>query len=198
MAPTPPQSSAEKDSAAGESTAPNPYADIVALSREMGSKPQFMAKVLRYATQFFKSPYAALHVRYASEVIEDDYHSGTADPKFWKSSLQNFLTGSLGANRPRAKLLKAKTGDTKVAFISVPIFDRSGSSIGSMAFVVTPIDDGDLPNRLVTLDAMTSLASACTEFLGEGRTGEGPGDHGTSAAGDRAPTAALRGPACLH
>ncbi len=164
----------------------NPYGEIVRLARDAGSKREFIGKILRCITRAFKSPYAALHVRYGSEVIEDDYHIGPSDPKFWKTSLQAFLTDSLSEVRPWAKLLKSRSGDTKVAFLSAPVYEPSGETVGAIALVLGSTTDAALPAQLATLEALLRLASACTQLLGEGRAGAGQG-----GASTKSPSAAM-------
>ena len=145
----------------------SPYVDILTLARESTSKVSFMRKVLRQVTQFFASPYAAVNIRYASEAFQDDFHVGPTDPNFWKTSLQAFLTDSLGVRHAKSKVLRAKSGDTKVAFISAPVLDDAGVTLGSVALVIAPITETKLPERMATLEALIGLASACTSHLGE-------------------------------
>lgn len=164
----------------------NPYGEIVSLAREAGSKREFIGKVLRCITRTFKSPYAAVYVRYGSEVVEDDYHIGRTDPKFWKTSLQAFLTESLSEVRPWAKLLKSKSGNTKVAFLSAPVSEASGETVGAIALVLGSTTDAALPGQLAMLEALLRLASACTQFLGEGRASASQG-----GANAKSPNAAM-------
>lgn len=142
------------------------YAAIIQLARESTSQPQFLAGALRCIAQHFASPYAAVYVRYASEVVHEDVHRGATDPGFWKSSLQEFLTESLTEPKPRARLLRSRTGRAKTAFLSAPVWDPSGPALGALALVVSPIEDHELADRLVALEALSRLASFAAEFLG--------------------------------
>jgi len=151
---------------ADEARPVDPFAEIVALARSTTSKTRFLGEVLRCTARFFNSPYAALHVRYASEIVQDDCHGGPGDPNFWKGSVQEFLTESLAEVRSRAKLLKAKTGQVKVALLSVPVFDPTGPAIGAMALVVAPIDDDTVAPTLSRLEAVARFASFSASFLG--------------------------------
>lgn len=142
------------------------FAEILSYARKNPSKSNFFGNTLRCIARMFGSPYAALHVRLASEVIQDDCHTGPTDPSFWKGSLQQFLTEALAEPRSRARLLRAKTGSTKVAFLSTPIFDPAGPAIGAVAIVVTPVTEQDVAVRLASLEALARLASFTAEFLG--------------------------------
>jgi hypothetical protein len=144
----------------------DPFVEIVTLARTTPTRSRYMAEVLQCIGRFYGSPYAALHIRYASEVIQDDCHYGPTDPNFWKPSLQPFLTESLAEARPRAKLLRSKTGQSKVAFLSAPIFDPSGPAIGAVALVVVSIRDNDVTPYLARLEALARLASFAAGFLG--------------------------------
>lgn len=157
------------------------FAEIFRLAKSVSSRQRFMADMLRCVVRAYSSPYGAIHIRYAAEVIQDDAHSGPTDPKFWKPSVQRFLTESLTEPRPWAKLLEARNGTAKVAFLSAPIYDPSGPAIGALAIVVAVTDEGDWTAHLSTLESLARTASFAVEFVGrsEGSVGAGRG-------GDRA------------
>lgn len=144
----------------------DPYSDILRLAKSTTSRSRFFSEVMRSLVRAFTSPYGAVHARGGAEVIQDDAHHGPTDPNFWKSSLQEFLTDSLTEARSRAKLLQSKSGDAKVAFLSAPLFDPTGPSIGAVALVVPLGKDVDWTTRLAALEGLCRLASVCTEFLG--------------------------------
>jgi len=163
----------------------DPYNQIVASARTATSRSRFMGEAMRCIAKHFDSPYAALHVRYASEVVQDDCHFGPTNPRFWKASLQQFLTESLAENCARAKLLKSRQGNTKVAFLSVPLFDTSGPAIGGIALVAMGIEVADLKLRLTALESLCRVASVSAEFVGRGNTeprGSGVSDKGLARA----------------
>lgn len=140
-------------------------AQIVDLARSSVSQSAFFTQTLRCVARFFDSPYAAVHVRFASEVVQDDWHLGATDPQFWKPGLQRFLTDVLAEPRAHAQLLHSKSKNVKVAFLASPIHDTTGRPIGCLALVVEPIEDGDIEGRLRTLEAMVRLASYSAAFV---------------------------------
>ncbi len=149
----------------------DPFVEIIDHARTHASKHRFLSAVLRSLAECLHSPYAALHVRYASEVVQDDWpiaptqSAGPTDPAFWKPAVQQYLTESLAEPKLRARLLRAKTGASQVAFLSAPIFDPAGPAIGALAMVVTVADQADASRHLTTLEALTRLASFATEFV---------------------------------
>ncbi len=145
------------------------YTEIGALVEATTSHTRLLADALKSIARQFGSPYAAIHVRYASEVLQDDWHTGPTDPQFWKHSLQEFLTESLATTMPRAKLLQAKTGSTKAAFLSAPLVDAAGSAIGALALVVAPVDDHDVATRLAALEGLSRYASLAAQLVGAKR-----------------------------
>ena len=172
MATTGRGSQSQTESPTAEGTARvDPYAEIIRLARTTTSRARFISEAARCVIRAFASPYGAMHVRYGSEVIEDEHHTGPTDPQFWKASLQEFLTESLTEVRSRAKLLQSKSGDAKVAFLSSPVFDSSGPAIGALAVVVSLGKETDWTTRLATLEALCRLASFCAEFLGQAVAG---------------------------
>lgn len=166
----------------------DPYAEIVALGGRGASKEHFWAESLAVLARDFVCPYAALHVRYPSEVVQHDVHSGPTDPNFWKPSLQQFLTESLADPKPRIRLLKARSGDTRIAFLGVPVFDAAGSTIGAVALVVPADGSFDVLPSLARLEGLVRLAFVCSEGVGpararfDGSTATGPQPTSASSA----------------
>lgn len=153
---------------ANDSTFPrsDAFSEIAALARRSVSAIQFLSEAMRVMARHFSSPYASIYVRYASEVVQDECHHGAGDPRFWKASLQEFLTDALAEPRARAKLLRSRNGDARVAFLSAPIFDPTGPAIGAVALVLAPAEEEDVSAQLATLEAQARLASFAAEFLG--------------------------------
>jgi len=178
-----PNKTNDAEAPALEST--NPYAEIVALGGCGGSKQHFWTETLAVLGRDFCSPFAALHVRYASQVVQHDVHSGPTDPNFWKPSLQQFLTESLAERKPHTRLLKARSGNTRIAFLGVPVFDAGGSTIGAVTLVVQADASFDVTHALSRLDGLVRLASACSDGVGLDSAGsagrEATGSQPTSA-----------------
>lgn len=146
----------------------DPYTQIIALARSASTKHRFLADALRCIARAYASPYAALHVRFSSQVFQDDCHFGASDPAFWKPGVQQFLTESLAEPKLRAKLMRARTGPAKVAFLSAPIFDPTGPAIGAVALAVPVRGDSDAAGRLSLLESLMLLVSFSAEFVGSG------------------------------
>lgn len=173
------------------------FADIVATARESSSAGQFLPAALSCIARYFASPYGALYVRYSSEVFQEEHHGGPTDPRFWRDSVQSFLTDSLAEPRPRAKLLRAKAGKAKLAYLSAPVFDPSGPAIGAMALVVAPGDNVDVTSLLATLESMTRLTSFAVEYVGRGGVPEDvQSSAGTPAASTAQAQALKRAASC--
>lgn len=147
---------------------PSAYSQIVSLARESASTADYYGALLRTITSYFHSPYAAIHVACSAEVVQDEWHTGPGDPKFWKAGLQQYLTQSIAEEKAQARVLRAKKGTTKVAFLSAPICDASDRVIGAVALVMAPIEPGDVAHRLATLESMAKLGSLAAEFIGSG------------------------------
>lgn len=180
-----PATSTHGEKPPAQSAPVDPYSDILRLAKSTTSRSRFFSEVMRTLVRAFTSPYGAVHARGGAEVIQDDAHHGPTDPNFWKASLQEFLTDSLTEARSRAKLLQSKSGDAKVAFLSAPLFDPTGPSIGAVALVVPLGKDVDWTTRLAALEGLCRLASVCTEFLGGApreTTAKGVPTHGMAKA----------------
>ena len=98
----------------------NVYGEIVSLARKCGSLSSFFSQSLRCIARQFASPYSAIHVRFPTEVVQDDWHLGPTDPRFWKTGVQRFLTDVLAEPRAHAQLLRSKSNKSRVAFLASP------------------------------------------------------------------------------
>jgi len=139
----------------------DPYAQILELAGEARSKARYFRDVTSLLVRTFESPYGAIHVRMGAEVVQDEFHFGPTNPKFWKDQLQQFLTESLVEGRSQARLLKAKTSNAGVAFLSSPMFDPAGAMIGAIAMVIDVREHADCVSHLATLESLCRLASYC-------------------------------------
>ncbi len=155
--------------AESKATAPNHgvecYGEIVALARSVPSVQAYFRGVLRAVTHSAHSPYGAIYVRLASEVIQDDCPAGAGDPDFWRTKLQSFLTDSLSEHGTRARVLRAKQSGSRIAFVAAPVFGSGDGQIGALALVLAPFEDEAVAAKLSWLESLTRLASYAAEFV---------------------------------
>ncbi|MBN1342773.1 MAG: HlyD family efflux transporter periplasmic adaptor subunit [Phycisphaerae bacterium] len=169
-------SKTEPSAKQAKSAGRDPYAEILTAASTCSSQQRFFTDVLGIITRAFNSPYAAIYVARASEVIQESSHTGPTDPDFWKAGLEDFLTESLAKPSARGKLYNPKHGGTKAAFLSSPILDDAGQAVGALALVDTPIEPDDLPLRLAMLESLTALASHIAPTIGrESKKASSPG-----------------------
>lgn len=139
------------------------YARIADLARSCNRRVRFLTDALKVLVGRFQSPYGAVHARYGAEVLHDEWHTGPTDPGFWKGSVQSFLTDCLAETGAKAKLLKSRSGDARVAYLSAPLFDAAGSSVGAVALVATNLEEAPIEAMLAELEALCKLISFCSE-----------------------------------
>jgi hypothetical protein len=146
--------------------APPIHAQLVGLARRTPSRSLFFTEAFRAIARSFKSPYAAACVRLGSEVIEDDFHSGPTDPRFWKESLQKYLTESLASPGACAKLLHTRDGTgAGIAFLSSALYDGT-ATIGAIALVAACQTDTEVTSLLAVLESLTCLSGYLAESIG--------------------------------
>ncbi len=164
---------------------PDAFSRIRDLAQHSTSRRDFYRHLLDALAPALSSPFALIYVRLSSEVVQEEYHFGPTDPGFWRPPLHAFLTESLAAEKPRARVLSARQAVLKIALISAPILDADGGVIGTVA-MVTPLGDLDASVLADRLSALTTFAShVCV-----------PSGHGGSAGGSATgPSDASRGQA---
>lgn len=137
------------------------YARVADLARMSHRRVRFLTDALKVLVARFRSPYGTVHARYGAEVLHDEWHTGPADPRFWKGSVQSFLTDCLAEAGAKAKLLKSRSGDARVAYLSAPLFDATGASVGAVALVADNLDREPVDAMLAELEALCRLISFC-------------------------------------
>jgi hypothetical protein len=166
---------APSDKAAFADAGTDCYREVVSSARRAPSINAYFSSVLRAVVGALGSPYAAIYVRLPSEVIQDDAHSGSTDPDFWRPKVQGFLTESLTQRGTRARVLKARQSGEKIAFIAAPVFDSADMQIGAIALVLAPFDEENVVTRLSWLESVMRLASFAAGFHGTaGGQAKGP------------------------
>jgi len=141
------------------------HARIVRLAADASSKQAFYSRALKCIAHAFKSPYAVVYVRSASDIVEDEYHSGPTDPKFWQASVQEFLTGAMAAAEPRARLLSVDKASLQLGLIAIPLLDDAGEGVGGFALVAQMTEEQVRPN-VATLESLTALVTHVAVSLG--------------------------------
>ncbi|MBI5864270.1 MAG: HlyD family efflux transporter periplasmic adaptor subunit [Planctomycetes bacterium] len=134
------------------------FATLLDLAAAPRSRQEFFRKALAAVGQCFSSPCAALHVRLATETIDEEFHSGPTDPRFWRQTVQDVLTETLADGRARARLLCARNSDLRMALVSSSIYDARAGRPGAIA-LVTRCDEASLREKLVALESIATLVS---------------------------------------
>lgn len=143
----------------------DPFAEITALVHRRIGRARLASEALRVIGRFYRTPYATMHVKLPSEVLDDNCHFGTDNPSFWKSSVEEFLTDAIADGQPRARTLKSRNSATKVAFLAAPVFDAAGTPAGAIALVAAPIADEQVVPALSRLEALARLVSVSMDFV---------------------------------
>lgn len=142
------------------------------------SKSAFYTQSLSHISDFFACPYAMIHVRLSSEIIEDYRHSGATSPNFWKPVVQDFLNQSLTDNRTQSKFFSRKKsqGGDSVCLLSSPIYNSGGSPVGAVVIVVCCEDVDSIPYYKVILESLACMVSYSAENIGGANNESGSQD----------------------
>lgn len=165
------------------------HAELLVIAQQNHSPHAFLAEALRSIARSFGSPYAAVYVRLAAEVVQDDCHFGATDPEFWKPAVQRLLTDTLSDARARAKLLRGRRDRSRVALLAAPMYDAAGAACGAIALVAPDTREETAPGRLGLLQSLAALASYVTGVAGRPAGADGA----ASATGGAAPNVAAIG-----
>ncbi|MCG3126932.1 MAG: hypothetical protein CHACPFDD_01787 [Phycisphaerae bacterium] len=154
-------------------------AQLIAIARDVSTRRALYQKSLACLARWFSAPFAAISVQLDSESVDEEHHSGPTDPGFWRPTVAHFLTESLAAGAPRARLLSARGADLTVGLLAAPIHhDRDGKP-GAVVLVV-PLSSDQLQPRLLELESLAALLSHLDATLSDRRP------RGAAASGDGA------------
>ncbi len=141
----------------------SPHGEILAAARRATSVHAFLAEALACIAHSFGSPFAALYVRGGSEVIEEETHSGSTDPGFWRPAVQQYLTDSLADKAARAQVLSASDAGLKITLLSAPLFNTALGISGAVVVVVRGGSD-EARTHLQALEALVELTASAIEM----------------------------------
>ena len=132
---------------------------IADLAMRCDSKATFYKRASAAIVQAFQSPYGAISVRLGAEVIEDYWHTGSTDPKFWKKPVEDLLSESMQEAMPIARQFTSRDAKFRISLMTVLLRDVSGPMIGVISLVVRCSDDREAAMQRELLEAFASQIS---------------------------------------
>ena len=148
---------------------PKVHAAIEALvdSAQRNASPRtFFSDFVRIASEALGANYGIVEVRLHGHVVTETHASPPSQRDFWAQTAESALSDAISDPGPRARLYRARANEGGVALLSAPLRTGGGSCSGS-ALLITPFVAGDsIHERLLALEAMTSLAALLTDTLG--------------------------------
>ncbi|HED52847.1 MAG TPA: HlyD family efflux transporter periplasmic adaptor subunit [Phycisphaerales bacterium] len=126
------------------------------LAMRCDSKATFYKRASAAIVQAFRSPYGAISVRLGAEVVEDYWHTGSTDPKFWKKPVEDLLSESMKEATPIARQFTSKDARFRISLMSVLLRDITGPLIGVMSLVVRCNDEREAVMQRELLEAFAA------------------------------------------
>ncbi len=175
-------------SAPGGSIARELSAEIAGLASVAESGPSFVKQVCTKIVTAFRSPYGAVSIRLGSTIVEDYWHTGGTDPKFWKKPVDEILDESLQNAQPVARQFTSHDARFRIGLVSVILRDLGGSMIGVLSLVTRIDEEHQGPAQRELLEALgtqISLGLAMIERRSSGSSAQAPTNELSKAAGYR-------------
>ncbi|MCH9022330.1 MAG: HlyD family efflux transporter periplasmic adaptor subunit [Planctomycetes bacterium] len=140
-------------------------------ARSASGPCDFYKRILKHIAAAFSAPYATIHIRLPSEVVDHYWHIGETSPDFWKPVAQNLLNDTLSERKPKLRLFTSKkTGrNISVSLMSVPI-SAGGSGKGAIVLVNSYENTDQAKFNLSLLEAMATLVASYAELTGQQHT----------------------------
>lgn len=161
---------------------------IARLVANAESGPVFIKQACAEIVRAFRSPYAAVSVRLGSTIVEDYWHTGSTDPRFWKKPIDEMLNESLRNARPMARQFSSRDARFRIGLVSVILRDLGGSMIGVLSIVTRIDEEHQGPAQREVLEAVAtqlSLGLFTIERGGQAKSGDAPSTELSKAAGYR-------------
>ncbi len=142
--------------------------NIARLADNAGSKAEFFRDALGELLRHFQGVFGIIHIRQASEVIEEYQHLGPGDPAFWKSPVKQFLNEALSRGQAGMKLFASRKPEAKVtlALHALPVFSSSAATIGAVVLVGRCQNRIHAENKLTELESVCAYLSFCADKVG--------------------------------
>lgn len=164
---------------------------IAKLAGASTSRAAYLKACFAAIVRAFNSPYGSASVRFGAEVIEDYWHTGGTDPRFWQKPVEEILNESLQDARPIARQFSSRDARFRIAMISVILRDLSGSMVGVFSLVLRVDDDAQavLQRELVESHAaQVMLGCARIEAASDQPRAQAPSQELSKSAGYRTGT----------
>lgn len=163
-------------------------AHIARLAAVAESGPVFVKQACNAIVTAFRSPYGAVSLRLGSTIVEDSWHTGSTDPKFWKRPVEELLNESLQTAQPIARQFSSRDARFRIGLVSVTINDVGGGMIGVLSLVLRIDEDHQGSAQRELLEAVAtqiSLGLAAIEGRGSAKPDDTPTTELAKAAGYR-------------
>ncbi|MCA8961444.1 MAG: HlyD family efflux transporter periplasmic adaptor subunit [Planctomycetes bacterium] len=110
--------------------------------------------------------YLQIQITNDSEVIEDHYTDGTADPDFWQEVTSDIIHETLVEGEVSVFVFRKHSSDQMVVALSVPLEDAHRSTIGALAAIVICTAES-IPERLAQLYLLGNTIGQSRDRVGE-------------------------------
>ncbi|MBP7933557.1 MAG: HlyD family efflux transporter periplasmic adaptor subunit [Phycisphaerae bacterium] len=134
----------------------NLHETILAIAADCVSRQAFFSEALKCIARETESPFAAISIQFASDIIEDQQHTGNTDPNFWRPMVEDYLTIAIGSGQPQAKLLSARHSSLQLGLIAVPVRGAEGTVVGGLSLVAR-MSEEDVRVRVTMMESAAAL-----------------------------------------
>lgn len=164
---------------------------IARLAATSASRAAYLKACFDAIVRAFNSPYGSASVRLGAEIVEDSWHTGGTDPRFWQKPVEEILNETLHDARPIARQFSSRDARFRIAMISVVLRDIGGSMVGVFSLVLRVDDDAQavLQRELVEAHAaQVMLGCARIEAVSDQPRVQAPSQELSKSAGYRTGT----------
>ncbi|MEM9661484.1 MAG: HlyD family efflux transporter periplasmic adaptor subunit [Planctomycetota bacterium] len=162
--------------------------EIARLAADAESGSMFVKQACGAVVKAFRSPYGAVSVRLGSTIVEDAWHTGSTDPRFWEKPVQELLNESLQTAQPIARQFSSKGARFRIGLVSVTLQDVGGGMIGVLSMVLRIDEEHQGSAQRELLEAVSvqiALGLAAIDGRSSAPADEAPSTELAKAAGYR-------------
>ncbi len=142
-----------------------PIAEILQLAQKAPSVHVFLKRALETVAAAFGSPFAVIYARSGAAVVQEETHAGPSDPGFWRPGVERFLTESMTASKPRARVLSAAGAKLQVTLLAAPV-SNARLGLGGTIAVVSPGGAPEARHKLERLESLATLVASAAATVG--------------------------------
>ncbi len=139
------------------SSSADPLRALLRLAAGRTADIGLLREAVRCAGTEFNAVFGLVKATWRGAALDDYFHSGPIDPKFWKEPASRVLAQAIAQGQSVEQRFRSKSGDLRLAIVAAPIRDDGPEAIGGIALVLEIRDENQVDRSRTELRAFATM-----------------------------------------